>query len=79
VNLTTAACAKQPRSHRQGPTRIDHVIHQQHWATWKRASAQRQRSVDIPSLLRAGDEIRFTQIDEAEYREQEAKLDAEHS
>lgn len=34
---------------------------------------------DIPSLLRAGDEIRFTQIDEAEYREQEAKLDAEHS
>lgn len=34
---------------------------------------------DIPSLLRAGDEIRFTQIDEAEYREQEAKRDAEHS
>ena len=34
---------------------------------------------DIPSLLRAGDEIRFTQIDEAEYREQEAKIDAEHS
>lgn len=33
----------------------------------------------IPSLLRAGDEIRFTQIDEAEYREQEAKIDAEHS
>lgn len=34
---------------------------------------------DIPSLLRAGDEIRFTQIDEAEYREQEAKQDADHS
>ncbi len=34
---------------------------------------------DIPSLLRAGDEIRFTQIDEAEYREQEAKRDADHS
>ncbi|MFP3358456.1 5-oxoprolinase subunit PxpB [Planococcus sp. 11815] len=34
---------------------------------------------DIPSLLRAGDEIRFTQIDEAEYCEQEAKRDAEHS
>ncbi|MBT2581518.1 5-oxoprolinase subunit PxpB [Planococcus sp. ISL-109] len=34
---------------------------------------------DIPSLLRAGDEIRFTQIDEAEYREQEAIFDAKHS
>ena len=34
---------------------------------------------DIPSLLRAGDEIRFTQIDEAEYREQEAKQNADHS
>lgn len=34
---------------------------------------------DIPSLLRAGDEIRFTQIDEAKYREQEAILDAKHS
>lgn len=34
---------------------------------------------DIPSLLQAGDEIRFTQIDEAAYREQEAKPDAHHS
>ena len=34
---------------------------------------------DIPSLLRAGDEIRFTQINEAEYHEQEAKMHAEHS
>ncbi|MGM0898409.1 MAG: 5-oxoprolinase subunit PxpB [Bacillota bacterium] len=34
---------------------------------------------DIPSLLRAGDEIRFTQIDKAEYHKQGEILDAEHS
>lgn len=34
---------------------------------------------DIPSLLRAGDEIRFTKISEAEYREQEAATHAKHT
>ena len=34
---------------------------------------------DIPSLLHAGDKIRFTQITEADYREQEARSHAEHS
>lgn len=34
---------------------------------------------DIPSLLRAGDKIRFTKISEAEYREQEAATHAKHT